>query len=459
MLRIQNVVKKRRWLRLKPTQYVLIGFAAIILTGAIILTLPISSRTGKATDFLTALFTATSATCVTGLVVVDTYTYWSSFGQWIILLLIQLGGLGFMSFATLFSLMLRRTISFSERLVIKETFNFFDTAGIVRTTRHILFGTLFFEGTGAVILSIRFAKDFGWAGGIRRGIFHAVSAFCNAGFDLMGGYGEFSSLTHYTGDIVVNLVVMSLVVIGGLGFFVWEDIARKRTLNLKKLTLYSRLVLTVTVLLIAGGAAFFLFFEWDNPGTLGRLPTAQRLMAATFQSVTCRTAGFNTINQAALTPASAMLSMLLMFIGGASGSTAGGIKVGTFSVLILTAFSVARGRRSVTVYERSIGMDYVLRAVTIALIAFGLTVGGGILLTVSQHSSMQEALFECFSAFGTVGLTTGLTPALTAASRIYIILLMYFGRVGILTVTFSLAARLHGNPEAVLYPETRIMIG
>ncbi len=451
--------KKRPWLRLQPTQYVLIGFAAIILTGAIILTLPISSRTGVATDFLTALFTATSATCVTGLVVVDTYTYWSSFGQWTILLLIQLGGLGFMSFATLFSLMLHRTISFSERLIMKEAFNFFDTSGIVRTTRHILLGTFIFEGTGAVILSIRFAKDFGVAGGIRRGIFHAVSAFCNAGFDLMGSYGEFSSLTHYTGDVTVNVVIMSLIVIGGLGFFVWEDIARKRTLNVKKLSLYSRLVLTVTALLLTGGALFFLFFEWDNPGTLGPLLPANKLMAAAFQSVTCRTAGYNTIDQTALSPASAMLSMLLMFIGGASGSTAGGIKVGTFSVLILTAFSVARGRRSVNVYERSIGIDTVFRAITIALIAFGLTVGGGMLLTASQHVGMQEALYECFSAFGTVGLTMGLTPTLSAASRIYIILLMYFGRVGILTVTISLAARMHGSTEAVIYPETRIMIG
>ncbi|HWP80228.1 MAG TPA: potassium transporter TrkG [Candidatus Acidoferrum sp.] len=459
MLHIQTAAKKRRWLRLLPTQYVLIGFAAIILAGAILLTLPVSSLSGEATDFLTALFTATSATCVTGLVVVDTYTYWSTFGQWVILLLIQLGGLGFMSFATLLSLLLHRTISFSERLVMKEAMSFFDTAGIVRTTRHILFGTLFFEGTGAVILSIRFAKDFGVLGGIRRGIFHAVSAFCNAGFDIMGSYGQYSNLTHYAEDVVVNLVVMGLIVIGGLGFFVWEDIARRRTLNLKKLSLYSRLVLTMTALLISGGAVFFLFFEWDNPGTLGPLEPSMRLMAAAFQSVTCRTAGFNTIDQSALMPASAMLSMLLMFIGGASGSTAGGIKVGTFAVLMLTALSVARGRHSVTVYERSVTIGTVLRAVTIFLIAFGLTVGGGMLLTASQHVGMQEALFECFSAFGTVGLTMGLTPMLSEASRVYIILLMFFGRVGILTVTISLTARMRSDIEAVHYPETRIMIG
>ncbi len=452
--------QKKRKFRLRPVQYVLLGFTIVVLTGAFLLMLPISSNTGMWTDPLTALFTATSATCVTGLVVVDTYTHWSTFGQWTILLLIQIGGLGFMSFATLFSLMLKRTISFSERLVMMESLNFSETSGIVRTTQHILIGAFFIETIGAVILSLRFAQDFGIAEGIKMGIFHSVSAFCNAGFDIMGSYGQFSSLTHYVSDPIVNIVIMSLIVLGGLGFIVWEELVQKRTLNIKKLSPYSRLVMTVTALLLLSGFVLFAVFEWNNPDTLGALPEGERLLAAAFQSVTTRTAGFNTIDQAAMTAPSEILTIILMFIGGASGSTAGGIKVVTFAVLVLLAVSVTQGRKDIVVYGRSISTNNVLRAITIFFVALALTIGGTILMTATQPGTgAVEALFECFSAFGTVGLSLGITPTLSTISRIYIILLMFFGRVGILTVTISVAARLYGRDDVLGYPETKVLIG
>ncbi|MEG2939605.1 MAG: potassium transporter TrkG, partial [Oscillospiraceae bacterium] len=322
--------------------------------------LPIATREGLHTDWLTALFTATSATCVTGLVVVDTYSHWTAFGQAVVLLLIQCGGLGFMTLAATFSFLVRRTITLRERLIMTQSLNINDISGIVRLTRHVLVGTIFCELSGAIILSIRFSGEFGWIGGIIKGIFHSVSAFCNAGFDLMGENVPFSNLTGYVSDPIVNITIMSLIIVGGLGFFVWEDIYRKR--RFRDLSLHTKLVLTITASLLIGGSILVFAFEYTNPGTLGELPMHGKVLASMFQSTTTRTAGFNTIDQGALTLPSKILSMILMFIGGSSGSTAGGIKTVTFGVLMLTAFAVMRGKNDVTAFSRRIATRAILNA-------------------------------------------------------------------------------------------------
>ncbi|MBC8535210.1 TrkH family potassium uptake protein [Feifania hominis] len=435
----------------------LIGFALVILLGALLLTLPISSRSGQWTNPLDALFTATSATCVTGLIVVDTYLHWSVFGQIVILLLIQTGGLGFMTLATMFSFFFRRTISLSERLTMMQSLGVDEMAGVVRLTKHILVGTLIFEGTGAVILSIRFASDFGWKDGIFKGIFHSISAFCNAGFDLMGQRSAFSSLTAYSGDIVVNVVIMLLIIIGGLGFIVWEDVYHQR--SFKKLRVYSKLVLVFTAVLVVGGALLLAVFEWNNPAIMDSLDGKGKGLAFLFQSVTTRTAGFNTIEQSAMTSPSVLLSMILMFIGGSSGSTAGGVKTVTMGVVLLAVFYVARGRRNIEVLGRRVSYDDVLRAVAVVVIAIVLVVTSIFVISMVEPFSLRDIAYECVSAFATVGISMGITPQLTALSKLILIFLMFAGRLGILTITFTIAMKLAKRRDDVRYPETKLMIG
>ncbi|MEG1858516.1 MAG: potassium transporter TrkG, partial [Pseudoflavonifractor sp.] len=310
---------------MNATRIVAGGFAVIILMGALLLMLPIASRTGEVTDFLTTLFTATSATCVTGLIPVDTWIHWTFFGQVIILALIQLGGLGFMTIITLVSFLLHRRIGLSERLIMVSTFNLNDMDGVVRVVRHALMGTFYIEGTGAIILALRFIPDFGLLGGIWRGIFHSISAFCNAGFDLLGGkFGAFVGMAGYNSDPVILITIMYLIVVGGLGFFVWEDIVIHR--SWKGLSLYSKMVLTITAGLIVGGAVFFLCVEYHNPATLGEMPLWKKILNSFFESVTLRTCGFASFDQAGLRDSSLVVGCILMLIGGSSGSTAGGMK-------------------------------------------------------------------------------------------------------------------------------------
>ncbi|MDP4152957.1 MAG: TrkH family potassium uptake protein [Bacillota bacterium] len=448
---------KKTKLHIKPAETFLIGFLAVILFGAFLLTLPISSRSGQWTSPLTALFTATSATCVTGLVVVDTYTYWTVFGQIVILLLIQTGGLGFMTIATLFSLLIRRNISMSERLIIMQGLNLDDMSGIVRLTKRVLLGTLMFEGAGALILSVRFASDFGWIKGIYKGIFHSVSAFCNAGFDILGDRGKFSSITTYQDDVVVNVVIMALIVIGGLGFFVWDDIAK--TKNFKGLKVYSKMVLIITASLIFGGAVLFALFEMNNTAITAGMSVKSKILAPLFQSVTTRTAGFNSISEGDMTSASKILSCLLMFIGGSSGSTAGGIKTFTFGLLIMMTLSALRGRRDVIVFGRKIGSDNVLRAISLTLIAVLLLFVSACVISLFEPFPLLSIIFECCSAFGTVGLTVGITPLLSPVSKLVLILLMYLGRVGVLTITLGIAMQLNRNKNLISYPEAKVLIG
>ena len=449
--------RKGRRPAMHAAMVVALGFLIIILTGAVLLTLPISARSGEPTDFLDALFTATSATCVTGLVTVGTATHWSGFGQAVILLLIQIGGLGFMSLASIASFLTRRTITLRERMVMSAGLNLTENAGIVRLTRRVLLGTLAFEGAGAVLLATRFVPRVGLWQGIKMGVFHSVSAFCNAGFDLIGTPDNpFASLTGYADDVLVNLTIMALIVIGGLGFFVWGDIWDKR--RFRRLRLHTKLVLITTALLLCAGFVLTLLFEWGNPQTLGEMPVQDKLLAAAFQSVTLRTAGFNTIDQAALTGPSQAVACLLMMIGGSPGSTAGGIKTVTAAVLVLSAISALRGRTTVSAFGRTILSRSIMNAVAMMIVGGTLSLTGACVISYVESASFGECLFEAVSAFATVGLSMGLTPTLSAVSRLILILLMYLGRVGVLTLGVAVLMR-HREPPKMQYPDGDVMVG
>ena len=442
---------------LNATRIVAASFAVIILVGALLLTLPIASRDGQSAGFFTALFTATSSTCVTGLILVDTWIQWSLFGQVVIILMIQLGGLGFMTVITLVSFALRRRIGLSERLIMVSTLNLNDLDGVVRMVRHALMGTFLIEGTGAVLLSIAMIPHFGLLGGIWRGIFHSISAFCNAGFDLLGGkFGAFSSLAGLQDNPLVLGTIAALIIVGGLGFFVWEDILAKR--SWKKLAVYSKMVLIITGVLIVGGALFFLMEEYANPATLGNMPLWEKILNSFFQSVTLRTAGFDALGQGGLSDTSKAFSSILMLIGGSSGSTAGGLKTATVAVLLLALRSGLAGREQVTFRGRTIPYRRVLNAMTLALVMLFLFLVGSMVISTVENLPYLDCAFEVASAMGTVGLTTGITPTLSMFSQSLLILLMYTGRIGLLSFSIALAVR-HGRPAKLRYPEMNVMIG
>lgn len=442
--------------RMRPAQIIVLVFLAIILLGAALLTLPVASESGQPADFLTALFTATSATCVTGLIVVDTGVYWSAFGKTVILIMIQIGGLGFMTIASIFFFALRQKIGLKQRLVLSQAFSMDDMSGIVRFVKNVLLGTLVVEGAGAVVLCLRFWPEFGFLRALKYGVFHSISAFCNAGFDILGDLEAGGSLCRYVADPVVNLTVMLLIVTGGLGFAVWGDVRRNRRFS--RLTVYTRLVLLITAGLIFGGAAIFALLEWNNPGTIGNLTPGGKILASLFQSVTLRTAGFTTIDQNALGDVSKAVSDLLMFIGGSSGSTAGGVKTVTIGVVILYAVGTARGQSQVTAFKRAVSPRAVSQAIAIVLLVFALALFGAGFISVCDKVSLENSLYETISALCTVGLTTGITGSLGTASRLLIIIYMFFGRVGIMTISVGFMA---ANPasERTQYAQTKIMIG
>jgi len=449
-----NIKRILQWIRyrLKPTQILAFGFAALIFAGMILLTLPAASRSGQSVGLLNALFTATSAVCVTGLVVVDTYTQYSLFGQLVILSLIQMGGLGIMTMATLIFLILGRKINLRERLVMQEALNQGTLSGVVKLTRYIIATTIIFEGTGALLLSLRFTKIYGFSKGVYYGIFHAVSAFNNAGFDLIG---NFRSLTPFVQDPLVNMVVMGLVIFGGLGFSVIYDIVTKR--NFHKLSLHSKVVLTSTgVLLFLGFIAFYLL-EYSNPATLGPLSPLGKILAAAFQSVTPRTAGFNTISISDLTMPAKYFTILLMFTGASPGSTGGGIKTSTFATILMMIYTVITSKEDVEIYQRRVPADNIFKAIAIAVISLMLVFISSLLLTITEHADFLKILFETTSAFGTVGLSLGITPDLTSIGKIFVIITMFAGRVGPLTLVLALGSR---KKKAILkYPEERILVG
>ncbi|MCI9625978.1 MAG: Trk family potassium uptake protein [Clostridia bacterium] len=459
--KIRQFIQNRRSLSalLRPTQIIIFGFMAVILTGSILLSLPFCTKSGVGTPFLDALFTATSATCVTGLVVVDTAAHWNIFGQLIILALIQIGGLGFITMACLVSFLLRRKISLRERLIMVESFNQSEIQGIVWLAKRVLMVTFMVEGSGALILSARLIPEFGFLGGIYRGIFTAVSAFCNAGFDVIGKYGAFASLTPYVGDFVINVTIMGLVVFGGLGFFVWADLYRYRPGEGYQIKLQTRLVLFMTVALTLFGAVMFFVFEYNNTETIGYMSLPHKVLASFFQSVTTRTAGFNTIDQGAMTEMSKFVSMILMFIGGSPGSTAGGVKTVTLAVILITVHNIIRGSKTVNVHGKHIGHGIILRAVSIILIAILVLFVSILVMSFSEQAGLQRIMFEAVSAFGTVGLTQSLTPDLTGIGKGVIMILMFFGRVGVLTIGFAIAAKQHDYNSKIRYPRAQLMVG
>lgn len=437
------------------TRIVALSFGIIILAGTLLLMLPAASADGVSNGLMTALFTATSATCVTGLALVDTLTAWSGLGQGVILVLIQLGGLGFMTVITLFSLALHRRINLSERLVMVSTLNLNDMEGVVRVVRNALRTTFTVEGVCAVILALRFIPRYGLAQGLWKGVFISVSALCNAGFDLMGP-AEGGSLSTFRSDPVVLFTVMFLIVFGGLGFFVWEDL--RRAGRWRDLRLYSKLVLGMTAGLIVLGAVYFFCAEYGNPATLGPLNLWEKLLNSLFQSVTLRTAGFASIDQGGLYDSSVALSCLFMLIGGSSGSTAGGLKTVTAAVLLLSLRAGLRGRSEVTIRRRAIPTRRVLNALTLTLVVLVLFFTGAMAISLADGIPFLQAAFESASAIGTVGLTTGITPVLSPFSHVLLICLMYLGRVGILS--FSIAFLTAGRyPARIQYPTADVMIG
>lgn len=449
-------MKKKRGLT--TPQILILGFLCVILIGASLLHLPIASRSGTPVPFADCAFTAVSATCVTGLVVTDTALTWSGFGQAVILVMIQIGGLGFMTLAVMLSNLMHRRVSARERVILANSYNLISFEGLMPFVRRIFGGTLLIELCGAVALSFRFIPMYGWGQGIWRSVFHSVSAFCNAGFDLMGTEsGAFTSLTSFARDPLINITVMLLIMIGGIGFVVWDDILyyiKER----RRFSVYTKLVLTVSAVLWIGGALVVAIPEWNNPATLGALQPGEKVMASFFQSVTFRTAGFNTISLNDMHAVPKLASVLIMFVGGASGSTAGGVKVGTVGILMYAAILHACGRKHITVFRRTVPSEDVIRAFTLVTVQFFVTMLGAFFL-IGDGADLMTALFETFSASATVGLSLGLTPTLSLASKIVVMTLMFFGRVGILTIATLLSDKEVQEQNQMQYADTHLMIG
>lgn len=454
--RIYRFFAGKRHKSLNATKIIALAFAGIILLGALLLTLPAASRSGVSCGFRPALFTATSATCVTGLVLYDTWTQWSGFGQAVIISLIQIGGLGFMSVATLVIFVLRRRVGLKQRMVMAQALSLNDMDGVVRLQRLVLGGSLSVEAIGALILTLRFLPEAGFWTALKWGVFHSVSAFCNAGFDIFGVFAPGQNLIPFQSDPVVLLTVSALVIIGGLGFLVWQEMATVR--RFRKFSVYTKLVLVTTAVLLIGGTALIALLEWNNPATLGPMSWGDKLLNSFFQAVTTRTAGFVSVDQASLTEAGKAVSILLMLVGGSSGSTAGGIKTVTVVVLLLFIRARARGRGSVCAYRRTIPAEKVMDAMTIASIIVGLAVFGAVFISATSPMSFIDALYEAVSALATVGLTAGGTADLSVAAQVLIIIYMYFGRVGVLTISLGF---LMGNvaEERYQYAPTNLLIG
>ncbi|QCX32939.1 Trk family potassium uptake protein [Caloramator sp. E03] len=451
---IKEEAGRLKFIKLEPVQILALGFATVIFIGALLLCLPISSADGNSTPFIDCIFTSTSAVCVTGLVTLDTGTHWSIFGQLIIIILIEIGGLGFMTFATFFAVILGRRISLRERLIMQEAFNAFNIQGMVRLMLYVMGITFAIEGIGAIILMTQFIPMYGIAKGIYYGIFHAVSAFCNAGFDLIG---DFKSLTPFVENTTINLTICSLIVIGGIGFAVVTEIINNR--GFKRLSLHTKVVLTTTAILILSGAVLFFLFEYANPKTMQPLSLKGKILASIFAAITPRTAGFNTISTSDMTTAGKFLTIILMFIGASPGSTGGGIKTSTFTLIFMTVISVIRGREDTEIFRKRIGRSLVYRALAIIIISFGLVMLTTMILSITQEGDFIEYLYEATSAFGTVGLTLGLTTRLTLIGKIIIIITMYAGRVGPLTLTFAFARRAQIGNTNVKYPEDKLLVG
>ena len=452
-------IKKMRTLKykrkLRPTQTLILGFLCVILAGTFLLMLPVSSASGSAVPFSTALFTATSATCVTGLSVEVTNEYWTLFGQVVILALIQIGGLGFMSMAVLFFMLVKRATTPYDNMIVAQNFSLLnneDAASVFM--KRIIIGTAVFEAAGAIILAVRFIPEYGVADGIYKGIFHSVSAFCNAGFDIIGP----SSMAPFSDDYVVMGTISLLIMLGGIGFVVWDDV-RTSILYKKRLMMYTKVILIATGVLVIGGTAVIATLEW-NSQTLEGMGPFRKIFCSFFHTVSLRTAGFSVFDNGLLTDSSKVISMAMMFIGGASGSTAGGVKISTVTVLLVSVAKIASGHDEVTMFKKKIPNTMALKSASLVAIGLVIVISGAMILdAVEPGVMMMDATYETFSAYCTVGNSTGITSSLGNVSRYVLCLLMFMGRVGILTITFSLSMKRAQKKSVITYPEAKMLIG
>ena len=436
--------------RLSSSQIIILGFAAVILLGSLLLMLPFATKDGHGAVFTDALFTATSAVCVTGLVVQDTATYWSTFGHAVILTLIQIGGMGVVTVAIAISTFSGKQISLKQRSTMQEAISAHKVGGIVRLTGFIIKMTILFELLGALVMAPTFCKEFGFFKGVWYAIFHSISAFCNAGFDLMGVKSEYSSLTYFIANPVINSAVIALIIIGGIGFLTWEDIKTNKH-HIRRYRMQSKVILTTTALLILFPALYFFFFEFGNK------PLGERVWSSLFQAVTPRTAGFNTADLTQISEAGSLLTIMLMLIGGSPGSTAGGMKTTTLAVMLSTAVSVFRRREHTHFFGRRISDDTVRNAATVFMMYLVLFLTGGFVISRVEGLPLLTCLYETASAIGTVGLTLGITPDLGIVSQIILIFLMYIGRVGGLTLIFSTVSGNRGNTARL--PQEKLTVG
>ena len=432
-----------------------LAFLGIILLGGALLCLPAASRDGRAPGAMVSFFTAVSATCVTGLVLTDTWTQWSGFGQTVILMMIQVGGLGFMSMASLAYFSLRRKVSVRQQMVMAESVGA-PMEDMVSRQKRLLLRAFTVEGAGAAVLTLCFLREFPFGQALKLGVFHAVSAFCNAGFDILGFRDPGSSLAAYREDPLVCLVLSVLVILGGLGFLVWDEVLRERRPS--RWSVYTRLVLATTGVLLLGGAAVFCLLEWNNPGTLGGMSGPGKVLGGFFQSVTLRTAGFAAVDQGQLTPAGKAASIFLMLIGGSSGSTAGGLKTVTFVVLLMFLWNRIRGHRRVSVFHRTVSDEHVLNAIVIFMLMIMLAFLSAGVVCATSPLDFTDALYETVSAIGTVGLSAGGTARLSGVAKLLVMLLMYFGRVGVLTVSVGFLREKPAGEE-YRYAYTELLIG
>lgn len=446
--------KKKITARKSTTRLIASGFALIILAGSLLLSLPIANKSGHG-NWFNSLFTATSATCVTGLVVTDTYRNWTIFGQIVILCLIEVGGLGFLTIGAYISVLLKKRIGLQEREQLQESVNTLEIAGVVRLVKKIVQGALCVEGLGAVLLAFRFVPRFGVVRGIYFSVFHAVSAFCNGGFDLMGVNEAYSSLVSFEGDLLVNLVVVTLILVGGIGFIVWDDVMRNKW-HFRKYLLHSKIVITTTLILTAAGTVLFLITE-NNAAFAGMSPL-EKFLGALFSSVTPRTAGFNSVDTAALSNSGKIITMVMMFIGGSPGSTAGGVKTTSMVVLLFYAVAMVLGREDINLFGRRLADDVVKKANAVVIINSTLTIAATVtIMTLQPLLNFEDVLFEVLSAIGTAGMTVGITRDLNIISRVIIAALMYCGRLG--SLSFALIFAQKNNMGSVRQPQEKIIVG
>ena len=431
-----------------------VGFAFLIACGTFLLSLPAATRSGQGMKLIDALFTATSATCVTGLVVADTYTNWSYFGQIVILSLIQIGGLGFITIGVYIAVLLKKKIGLWEREAIHESVSTLQSAGSVKMTKRIMKGTFLLEGIAAILLSCKFIPILGVGEGIYYGVFHAISGFCNAGFDLMGKWEAYSSLCLFRGDILINTVIMSLITIGGLGFVVWDDLLRNRW-YWKKYLLHTKIVLVMTVFLLIGSSVLFFLMERNH--LFAGMSVKDTILSSLFAAVTPRTAGFNTVDLAAMTDGSKLLTTILMFIGGSPGSTAGGVKTTTVAVMLLSAIAMIRSSHGTNVFGRRLEEEAVRKANTVFFINLTLALTAVLLILSLQPLNFLDVCMEVFSAIGTVGMSTGITRELNTLSKLVIIILMYCGRLGSLSFVLVFAQKRKVPP--IVNPQEKMLVG